>query len=611
MFTDIVGYTALAHRNEAATLSLLEKHNQLIRSVISRYKGIEVKTMGDSFLIEFGSALEATECAVEIQRVLHVGYNESMRVRIGIHVGDVIHRGRDILGDAVNIASRIEGFAEGGEICISEQVYAQIRNKLQLKITKLEPRELKNISFRIGIYKLETPLGGSKMENAGQTQEQLDMNRIAVLPFSNISPDPKDEYFADGLTEELISKLSLVKGIKVIARTSVIKYKGRDKGASEIGQELRAGVIVEGSVRKAGNKIRVNVQVVDANTEEHLWSTTYDNNLDDIFAVQEEIAMKVSRSLPIQLPPPIPAEQATGGTKNITAYTLYLKGMQLLNEGTGDSLREALDLFTKATRLDPTFARACTGLGNCYGELGHRSYISYDEMIKEMKSAASKALGIEPNLAEGHSLLAWIAWTEDHFVTAEAEGRKAIELNPSCAEAYQLLGSLKLAGGYPKTAIKLLETAHLLDPLSSDIMRQLGVMLVYSGREADAMSLWDRNMNTSPFDAHFGLFTYYSERGELEKAEEEVRKLEELSPEDFNTISFRGLLSARKGEVQGTQDAIQKLQRMFKGGPTVEPVIGVMKYYLGDLDGFFDSAFKSADAHMLNPMLVRYAVPSS
>ena len=604
MFTDMVGYTKLTQTNESRALDLLEKHNKIIRPILLSYNGTEVKTIGDSFLVEFRSALEAVQCAVELQKALgkfNANSAEKILVRVGIHVGDVVERDSDVFGDAVNIASRIEPLAQGGEVAISEQVYAQVRNKLDLRISKLDLQELKNVAFPIEVYKLVF------QEDEKLVLGQNAKNRIAVLPLTNISPDPKDEYFADGLTEELISKLSLVKGIKVIARTSVMKYKGKDKGVSEIAKELGCGVLVEGSVRKAGSRIRVTIQVIDASTEEHLWSSSYDKNLDDIFSVQEDIASKVSVSLPASIGLRIPSGRTTGDTRNVEAYTLYLKGMQLFHFRTDSSIRQALELFINATKLDPNFARAHVGIGRCYAELGVRSYISKEESSSGMKSAASKALNIDPNLAEVHSFLSYTAWGVDDFVTAESEARKSIELNPNLSEGYDNLSMLMLSLGYPKSGTELLQVSQELDPLSGYVIRTLGQMLYYSGRENEALALWKKNQEVAPFEVHSGMATYYFGKRDYEKAELEVSEMESLSPGDYNSLCYRGYVNALKGDLEGTKKVINMLERTFKGGATLERNIGYMKYFLGDMDGFYEAMFRGAEARVLDPITLRYS----
>ena len=273
MFTDMVGYTALTQSNESLALEILDRHNRLLRPIISKYRGKEIKTIGDSFLVEFDSAVDAVKCAIEIQTFLR-DYNTSsgeewrIKLRIGIHLGDVVHKQGDIFGDAVNIASRIEPLASPEGICVSEQVFDQVRNKVSYQFSKLEEKELKNVRYNVDVFKIILPWDSSA--TSFQDKKPVPSNRIAVLPFTNISPDPSDEYFADGMTEEIIDRLSQVKGLRVIARTSVMNYKKKERKVSEIGSELGVQTLVEGSVRKAGNRIRVTAQLIDTATEEHL-----------------------------------------------------------------------------------------------------------------------------------------------------------------------------------------------------------------------------------------------------------------------------------------------------------------------------------------------------
>lgn len=604
MFTDIVGYSALTQRDEALALRVLERHNELIRPVLSRHGGLEVKTIGDSFLVEFASALDATECAIELQKkISEYNHNasEKIMIRVGIHVGDVVHTASDVFGDAVNIASRIEPLARGGGICITDQVYAQVQNKMALEARKLETRQLKNISIPISVYEIQERGGERKMET------ELDMQRLAVLPFANISPDPNDGYFADGLTEELISKLSLVKDLKVIARTSVMKYKGKEKSISEIGRELGTGTLVEGSVRKAGNRIRVTVQVINANNEEHLWASNYDNSLDDIFAVQAEIADKVSRSLSASIPSSKRVVEVSRDTNNITSYTHFLRAEQLMNEGSADSMKEALELFNHAIELDPNFARAYVGMGNVYAQLGMRSRLSREEAASGMRLGARKALQLDPNLAEAHALASFLGWADDDHDLSEKEAKKALELNPNLSEVHVSLSRVMMSKGYPQSAIKALEKAYSLDPLSGEVIRHLALMLSWTGKDSEAFELLKRNSKIAPFESHLGLAEYFIGKKDYAKAEEEVGILENISPSDFNTVYFRAYLQAASRDKQGLDQALVRFERSFRSGATYERNLGYIKYLLGDIDGFFEAMFRSQEGHTLDPMRMRYS----
>ena len=271
MFTDMVGYTALGQRNESLSLALVEEQRKLIRPILSRHKGREVKTIGDAFLVEFPSALDAVRCAYDIQRAareynISAPIEQRIHLRVGVHLGDVVESQGDISGDAVNVASRIEPLAEDGGVCITRQVFDHVQNKFELPLVSLGAKSLKNVSLPMEVFRMVMPWEAEKATPSSQP----DKRRIAVLPFANLSSDPEEGYFADGMTEELITSLSGVRQLTVIARTSVMKYKGSQKGASDVGKELNVGTLIEGSVRKAGNRVRITAQLIDAATEGHL-----------------------------------------------------------------------------------------------------------------------------------------------------------------------------------------------------------------------------------------------------------------------------------------------------------------------------------------------------
>src|SRR5712692_9945979 len=291
MFTDMIGYTALGQRNESLSLALVDEQRRLIRPVLHRHHGREVKTIGDGFLVEFSSAMDAVRCAYDIQRTtrefnISAPVEQKLHLRIGVHLGDVVESQGDISGDAVNVASRIEPLAEDGGVCLTRQVYDHVRNKFELPLASLGAKSLKNVSEPVEVYKMVMPWSESKVA----PQAQLDKRRIAVLPFTNISPDSQDEYFADGMTEELISTISNMHDLSVISRTSAMRYKGGDKTVAEIGRELNVGTVLEGSVRKAGNRVRISTQLIEVQSDRPMWSQTYEKELLDVFAIQSDVA---------------------------------------------------------------------------------------------------------------------------------------------------------------------------------------------------------------------------------------------------------------------------------------------------------------------------------
>jgi TolB-like protein/Flp pilus assembly protein TadD len=432
MFTDMVGYTALGQKNESLSLALVEEQRKLIRPIIARHNGREIKTMGDAFLVEFQSALDAVRCAYDIQRAareFNFSLPEDRRVhlRAGIHLGDVIESRGDISGDAVNVASRIEPLAEDGGVCISRQVYDHVQNKFELKMTSLGAKSLKNVSTPLEVYKMVMPWG-----EGTPSPTQIDKKRIAVLPFANMSPDPLDEYFADGMTEELISTMSKVGGLKIIARTSVMGYKGGNKKIDEIARELSVGTLIEGSVRKAGEMLRITVQLIDAQTSEHQWAETYDRELKDVFTIQSDISETVADALKVRLLSGEKEDIEKKPTENMDAYQLYLKGRYHSNRETREDYDKALKYFEEAVMLDPRFALAYTGISDYYHVGGHYNWFSPEEVFPKMKEYANKALEIDPNLAEGHAALGAVYFHYDwKWREAEKEITRAIELKPS------------------------------------------------------------------------------------------------------------------------------------------------------------------------------------
>ncbi len=276
MFTDMVGYTALGQKDESISLVLIQESSKLLRPIVERHGGTIVKTIGDGFLIQFPDALNGVRCGYDIQRAVKefnivLPLDKRFSLRIGIHLGDVVESGGDILGDAVNVASRIEPLSDSGGVCLTQQVYDQVRNKIDLRFTSLGEKLLKNIDLPIEVYKIDLPWDERVLEPKGK----IDIRRIAVLPFANISPDSTDEYFADGMTDEIISNLSKIRELKVISRTSIMRYRTTSKNLKEIADDLQVGSILEGTVRKASDSLRITVQLIDTFSDEHLWTQEY------------------------------------------------------------------------------------------------------------------------------------------------------------------------------------------------------------------------------------------------------------------------------------------------------------------------------------------------
>ena len=609
MFTDMVGFTALGQRDESRSLKLLEDQRGLLRPLFTHHGGREVKTIGDAFLVEFSSALEAVRCGYEIQRVAREfnrgrPHDHQVHVRVGIHLGDVVEAGGDISGDAVNVASRIEPLAEDGGVCLTRQVYDQVGNKFDLPLVSLGRRTLKNLAAPVEVYKILMPWNDARPE----TPEVLDKNRIAVLPFVNISPDPNDEFFADGLTEELIANLALVKGLKVIARTSVMNYKRKEKNVSEIGKELGVGTVVEGSVRKAANRIRVTVQVIDVATEEHVWAASYDDSLTDVFAVQSDISTKVAASLPASLAAAQAPATSRKDTQNLEAYLLFLQGQAIVYHREEAPLRQALKFFEKAIERDPTFARAHASAARAFIRLGEEGFISWSESIRSAREAAEKARAISPDLAEAHCILADISFmADDSWEVVQREAERAVELNPNLAEAHDVLGQLAGIRGDVDGYVAHIEEAYHLDPLSVLTIRYLGRAYFFAGRIEEALEHWRKTLSLDPLSAYRGIAEYQILKGDLEEAEKAVREMERIGPSSELTYLSRGQLAALRGDRPTAMSMIAKLDSTREPGWSMSSSAGYIYLALGDTNKFFEYMFTAARDHTLQGTTLRYS----
>ena len=606
MFTDLAGYTALTQRNEELAMQLLEEHRRLVRPFFPKHNGREVKTIGDAFLVEFASALEATRCAFDIQQSLNEvnsSRQEDRRVlaRVGIHLGDVIHDQNDVYGDAVNIASRIEPLASPGGICVSEQVYSQIKNKFEFPLSSLGQKNLKNVSEPVEVFRVVLP-----WEKKSESESSLEKTRIAVLPFTSMSPDPNDQYFADGITEEIISIVSGISGLSVISRTSVMSYKGTTKKLGEIGRELDVGSILEGSVRKAGNRIRITTQLIDVAGDKHLWAQNYDRNLDDIFAVQSEIAEKVTGELKIRL---VEAEKRAlekKPTENTEAYTCFLQGRELFREDTEASVRQALSLFEKAIELDPKFARAYVGVAECHQHLATRGYEPFDVSYSTVKSSLQHAISLDPDLPEAHAALSEMLFNMDKVLEMEAEARRALELNPSLADAYSMLSELAALKGDAAEMVRQNEAAYRLDPIRPRFIAYLGTAYLYVGREEEALEFWKKTEPLNPVGTYRGLTEYYLTKTDLEKAKEFHVKADKLDPNDPRSIWVGGVIAAMEGDRERTMLAVKKIEDA-KMGPIGFNFVAYVYHALGDIDSYFAYMDKALEGHQIIPSVLMYS----
>ncbi|MBI3860231.1 MAG: tetratricopeptide repeat protein [Thaumarchaeota archaeon] len=603
MFTDIVGYTSLSQRNEALAMRLLERHRRTVRPLFGRHGGMEVKTIGDAFLVEFASALEAVRCAYEIQQSMHElnGSNpEEMRtiIRVGVHLGDVIHSQNDVYGDAVNVASRIEPLAEPGGICVSEQVYDQIRNKFEFPLVSLGKKELKNVGEPVEVFKVSLPWQSAEMAGA-----QHDKRRIAVLPFSNISPDPNDEYFADGMTEELIATMSRLGGLKVIARTSVMGYKGGQKKISEVARELEVGTVLEGSVRKAGNRIRVTIQLIDSHTSEHLWAESYERELKDVFAIQSEISNTVAEALKVRLTSQEKALIEKKQTSNPEAHTLYLKGRFYLDERTKDNVNKALRYFRSAVDLDPDFALAYSGLADCYNILADYTWMNPEEAAPQAMKNALKALEIDDSLAEAHASLALTLSTAWDFSAAERELKRAIELRPNYAPAYHWYFLLLGYNGRVREAREVEERALEIDPYSRVIGMGYAISFYLLNDGAEAKRRLQKLTELYPDFSTLRLWKsgVHVFLGDKEDAVREAKMAFETDGSTNSELNLAAVYAevGRFDEAQRTLDHAKERATSEHLSPSLLGLVEISMGHFDEAFAHFDQALKEKDTGIL------------
>lgn len=591
MFTDMVGYTALGQRNESLSLALVEEQKRLIRPILGRHNGREVKTMGDAFLAEFESALEAATCAYDIQRAtrefnISLPKERRLHLRVGIHLGDVLEEHGDISGDAVNVASRIEALAEDGGVCMTRQVYDHVINKFELSMMSLGSKTLKNVSAPVEVYRIVMPWEEAKAD-------RVNAKRIAVLPFASMSPDPNDSYLADGITEEVISTLSSISGLGVISRTSVMGYKGTTKKVREIGHELEVGSVLEGSLRKVGNRIRVTAQLITVSEDEHLWAQSYDKELDDVFAVQSDIAKQVVEALRVRILKPEMGTLDRRPTMSTKAYTSYLLGRYHWNKRTLEGIQKARECFEQSVMEDKNFALGYVGLADCHAILITNWGVDKRNNQNMAKVQLARALELEPDLAEAHATRGLLFSIDFEFHEAENEFRKAIELKPSYASAHQWLYELLYAESKEDEAFNEIEKAVDLDPISPIINERLGH---FYSRERDyekALEIHKKTLDLEPANPfyHFILALDYGKLKRFDEAKGEMRLAMDLSRGSYPHFGKKAeaTLAYLIDDKQSVRKLLPELEAHLGGMMgSQSPDIAAFYFWLGEKEKGFD-----------------------
>jgi adenylate cyclase len=634
---DVVGYSRLMAADEAGTLARLKAlRTKFIEPKIAEHHGRVVKLMGDGALAEFGSVVEAVQCAVEIQggiaeRSAEVAEDQRIAFRIGVNLGDIIIEDDDIHGDGVNVAARLEALAEPGGICVSSPVRVQVEDKLPYGFDDLGEQQVKNIPRPVHVFRVlpdgraalpatygggarstrwvwpaaaaaavlligagawlwhadERASGVSQREVAQQAA--LDKHRVAVLPFTNISADPGDEYFSDGMTEELISKLSRLRDLKVIARTSVMQYKETGKSVAEIGRELQVGTVLEGSVRKAGDRLRITAQLVDVASQGHLWSEDYDRTLDDVFAIQSDVAQSVADALELTLGPGEKRELEAQGTQNLEAYELYLQGVHLFHRMSEDGLSNSIAYFERALQHDPEFAQAYAGIATAYLQLGFISLLDPKDAFQRARAAAEKALELDDTIVDAQLVAAFMAQYFDYDQErARLAYERALEVAPNSAMAHDYYGIQYLSPmGRHEEAIAESRRGVELDPASVLHLSNLGWVYYMAHQYDPAIDYLQRSLESEPdhTDGHRGLGETYVQKGMYDEAIASMQKYFDLTEgrTDY-AVGYLGYAYGMAGQRDKALELLKTLQDRAKRQRVAPYAFAPLYMGLGDHD---------------------------
>lgn len=498
LFADMSGYTSLMQENEQLARTKRRRLKEVLETSVGQYNGKILQYYGDGSLSIFNSAIDSVRSAIQIQHILQE--EPKVELRMGIHTGDVIIEDEAIYGDGVNMASRIESLAVPGGIFISEKVHDEIKNQPNINTRELGYFELKNIKQPVRLFAIANNgiVVPGREELRGKTARPN--NRLAVLPFVNMSADPENEYFSDGITEELLNALTRVDGLQVTSRTSAFAFKGKNTDIRDIAIQLNVDKVLEGSVRKSGNRVRITAQLINAADGYHIWSENYDRNLTDIFEVQDEISAIIANKLRENLAvKPKEEHIVRPPTKNITAYTYYLKGLHFWNKLTPADYRKAIECFEQAIQMEPSYAQAYAMAAGCYSQLGSSGQVLPSRAFEIVHRYSDKALQLDDTVAEGHIAKASAYMLHDwNWSAAYAALHRALELNPGAIDAYELLGIYYITMDKKEEAVKLLEKAEQLDPLSPVVIQTLGNMYMFAGRYDDAMRQADKILEMDP-----------------------------------------------------------------------------------------------------------------
>lgn len=562
MFADMTGFTSMMQEDEQKARILRDRQRITLEKFIPGFGGKILQYFGDGTLSIFGSAGDAVRAAIGIQKELQ--QEPKVALRIGIHSGDIVYDHEGVYGDCVNLASRIESLAIPGAVLISDKVYDEVKNQNDIQTVQLGRFNLKNVKRQVEVFAISNE--GLVTPTAAQVGAKTgDMKTIAVLPFVNMSADPENEYFSDGISEEILNALTHVDGLQVTARSSAFSFKGKNEDIRQIGTTLGVSTVLSGSVRRAGKRIRITAQLSNTADGYHIWSEVYDSDLEDIFQVQDEISLKILNRLKENFAEVSNHEPIIKApTTNIEAYNLYLKGRYHWNKSNPEEIYKAIRNFEEAISIDPGFALAYCALSHCYSFMGSAGLMGPAEAYPKAKDLTLKAIELDPNHAESHLALATIKFYHNwDFEGAEASLNKANSLNLNSSMFHQVHGWFLIAKGDFEKAIEKMEQAHQLDPLSLPILANLADAYAFAGRFDDAIKQYDKAIEIDPSfrRAYEGKGMVYLASADYEKAIVCLEKYHLLIGHPLKGLSSLGHAYAAAGQTDKALECLERIKQ--------------------------------------------------
>jgi adenylate cyclase len=608
MFADIVGYSKMMQEDEETAKSLRDHQRSVIDKYLLEYHGNVMQYYGDGTLIIFGSALDAVQCAREIQ--LELIREPHVPLRIGIHIGDVVYDDEGIYGDAVNIAARIQSLGLAGSVMISDKVFNEIKNHPGIRVESFGEHELKNIYLPISLYALADK--GLRVPEQSYIKELTgsNSNSLAVLPFNNFSNNKEDEYFSDGITEEIINALSKVKDLQMASRTSVFAYKNVIKDIRDIGKELNVATILEGSVRKNGNRIRVTAQLINAEDGFHIWSESFDGELKDIFSVQDEISRKIVNKFENNLDRLANNKIYVSPTESVEAYNFYLQGLFHWNKRTPESARKAIKYFNQAIGECNTYTNAYSCLANCYTFLGTIGHMPGKTAFTLAEKNALKAIELNNLRADSYTALGYVnllfKWD---FNSAEANFRKAITMEPDNSEARQALSFYhRITGRYDKM-LEQAEAAVKIDPLSLPALLELGRANWVVGNYEKSLNVFNEALELDPLfrAALEGKAIVYLSQKKYDKALRTLKKYYKLISDKYEGSAHLACVYAKMGDRKLAEENLELLKKRNQRESEQNLVLDFAIVYaaLDDPDLAFKYLSEAVDQKLGSVLLIR------